>query len=84
MAGYPALLLMLTLAQWSNVAVNGFPFGAPGPPFAACTTLSPNPTFHGAPPQTSPVPYEVDLTSLLDSTGGFSYEPGVTYARMSM
>lgn len=50
-----------------------------GPPAAACTTLSPNPTPHGGPPQTTPVPYEVNISALADPNGGYSYEPGVTY-----
>ena len=52
-----------------------------GPPAAACATLSPNPTVHGAQPQTSPVPYAINLSALDDGNGGFSYEPGMTYRR---
>lgn len=55
---------------------NGFPFGAP---MSACGTLAPNPFAHGAPPQTSPVPYEVDISALSDGNGGFEYVPGQLY-----
>ena len=50
-----------------------------GPPSAACPTLSPNRAAHGARPQTTPVPYAVNLSALADPNGGFSYEPGRTY-----
>ena len=56
-----------------------FPSGAPS---TACSTLSPDPLFHGAQPQTSAVPYEVDLSAFDDGTGALSYVPGQTFASM--
>lgn len=78
MAGYPAVLVVLALgvAHWSTV-VEGF---SSGPPSQACGTLAPNPQAHDAPPQTTPVPYEIDLSSLDDGNGGYCYQPGDTYA----
>ena len=74
---YILCILLVGSVQWSSV--EGF---SGGPPAAACPTLSPDPAFHGADPQTSPVPYEVNLDSLLDDTGGLSYVPGETFTCM--
>ena len=49
-----------------------------GAPAGACTTLSPEPTAHNAEPQSSTVPYEVDLSAFYYS-GGYYYYPGQTY-----
>ena len=54
-----------------------------GAPSDACGTLSPDPGRHGAQPQTSPVPYEVDLSALRSgTTNTYCYVPGETYERM--
>ena len=50
-----------------------------GAPEEACGTLAPDPSQHGAGPQTSPVPYQVVLDNLMDDDGGLSYVPGETY-----
>ena len=52
--------------------VTGFPSGAP---LAACSTISPDPSAHGANPQTSAVPYTVNISSLANG-----YVPGQSYA----
>ena len=47
---------------------------------AACSTLSPDATQHGADPQTSPVPYELDLYTFARSGGdGYAYTPDTGY-----
>ena len=66
-----ASLLVAALCNWR--CVYSFPTG---PPASACSTLSPD---HGATPQESSSPYQVDLSSLQDAGGGLSYEPGETY-----
>ena len=55
--------------------VSSFSMGAP---IDACDTLSPNPTRHGAQPQTTEVPYIIDL-SPFDDNGTLEYSPGQTY-----
>ena len=70
------LTILACIACWSLVA-EGFSTGAP---VDACETLSPDPLFHGADPQSSDVPYEIDLSSLADTSGGLSYVPGDTYS----
>ena len=66
----------------SMLAVEGFPGGAPSD---ACSTLSPSSPDHGAEPQTTPPPYQVDLRRLPDADGNYSYLPGTTYIiRLSM
>lgn len=67
--------LCFLVAINSVIYVQGLPGGAPT---AACAPLAP--VFsHPQNPQPSPVPYEVDLSSLLDSSGDFSYIPGGNY-----
>ena len=51
--------------------VMGFSSGAPS---GACSTISPDPTRHGANPQTSAVPYTVNISSLANG-----YVPGQSY-----
>lgn len=77
MTGTPALLILVVsaVACWSSVEC----FSA-GPPVQACGTLSPLQAGHNAPAQTTPVPYEIDLSSLDDGNGGFAYVPGETYS----
>ncbi len=70
------LLNILLYSSFNGYVVTGFPDGAPA---AACTTLSPDPVLHGAPPQTSIPPYEIDLSPFSDGNGGFEYVPGIFY-----
>ena len=49
-----------------------------GAPLEACDSLSPDPNQHGAPPQTSTVPYSIDLDQFCVN-GTYSYTPGATY-----
>ncbi len=68
------LILLLVLAAVLNCDyVEALPNGAPS---AACQTLSPS---HVAAPQSTPSPYQVDLSNLADGTGSFSYVPGQLY-----
>jgi len=46
-----------------------------GAPDAACSTISPSPSGHGANPSTDPFPYNVNLSSLDNG-----YVPGQSYA----
>ena len=74
------VFLLLDLLHWDLVASN-----SAGPPPDACGTLAPQILAHGAPPQTSPVPYEIDLSELpLDENGNISYIPEESYERMYM
>lgn len=50
-----------------------------GAPSSACANLMPNPTSHGAQPQSSAVPYSIDLSPFNNSYGGYEYYPGQTY-----
>jgi hypothetical protein len=68
---FAALLLLITASYLDQS--EGFPSGAPP---EACSTLSPTPFAHGAPPQASTVPYEVDLSAFDDGSGTLSYVPG--------
>jgi hypothetical protein len=70
-SAFAALLLLITASYLDQS--EGFSSGAPS---EACSTLSPNPFDHGAPPQTSEVPYEVDLSAFDDGGGTLSYVPG--------
>ena len=70
------LLLCVALLQ-TSLQVSCLSSGAPA---AACSTLSPNPTQHGAQPQISTVPYIVDLVPFCDSaTNTYMYYPGQNY-----
>lgn len=79
MADYlvPSLVLVLVGAShWVHVCC--FPGGAPS---GACGTLTPPVSQHLQPPQSTPVPFEVDLSNLIsDGNGGFLYQPGMTYS----
>ena len=77
MTGKTALLVLASIV-YSRQLVDGF---TSGPPYQACPTLSPFPAAHGGPPQTSSVPYHINLSSLIDESGSFSYEPEVPYKR---
>lgn len=72
-------LLMASICSWKSV--EGF---SEGPPAAACDTLSPNPAAHGAPPQLTPLSFQlIDLTQLGENANGSSfYIPGQTYQSM--
>ena len=68
------IVIIICTTHWNQV--ESFPDGAPE---EACATLTPALQSHVDPPQTGPVPYEVDLSSL-DDGDGFSYVPGGTYS----
>ena len=69
------LSLFLTLVA-TPLSVHGFSTGAPAD---ACTTLTQQ---HGSnSPQTSTVPYTIDLSVFDDGAGGFVYVPGMSYQR---
>lgn len=86
-AKHPAALLVLGASILCVVPVQSF---STGPPVEACGTLSPDPLGHGAPPQSSASPWQVDLFSLdnggsgsgAGATGNYSYIPGRKYLRM--
>ena len=73
-----AAVLEFALILLYAAGVRCFPGGAPSD---ACTTLSPNPTFHGADPQpASTIPYMLDgFDEFEQDDGTFGYEPGRTY-----
>jgi hypothetical protein len=79
MMGFTSIALILLIAATYLDQCEGFPSGAPP---GACSTLSPNPFAHGAPPQSSDVPYEVDLSAFDDGSGTLSYIPGETVSSM--
>jgi hypothetical protein len=66
------LILAVVSAEWCKV--ESFSSGAP---LDACSTISPDPNRHGAQPQTSLVPYNIDISQLSDAGG---YTPGQTYS----
>ena len=54
-----------------------FPSGAPQ---AACQTLAPNATSHGATPQVTDIPYVLNLSAFYDqATGEMVYTPDIVY-----
>ena len=54
---------------------NGYPSGAPA---ESCSTLTPNHGDHQ--PQTSPIPYMIDISEFRDATNDcYYYTPGETY-----
>ena len=65
-----ALVLLLVIASSGFTEVQARSGGAPA---EACVNLTPN---HAGEPQTSPVPYSIDLAQL-----GEGYTPGQTYIR---
>lgn len=72
------LLLVAAVLLYAGL-VESFPNGAP---VGACDTLTPllNPMGHSEPPQTSPVPYSIDL-SPFNNSGVWEYTPGNVYTR---
>ena len=67
------LVSIICITFWNQV--HSFPTGAPA---GACTNLTADVESHDS-PQTSPVPYMLDLSNL-DNGDGFSYVPGETYS----
>ena len=57
--------------------IESLPGGAPA---GACDTLTPllNPAGHAQPPQTTTVPYMINLTPF-NNSGSWEYNPGNTY-----
>lgn len=72
------LLICVSLVMSSiGLLVEGNMLGAPA---GACDSLSPNPTAHGAQPQTSDVPYTISLMPFYNANdSSFTYYPGRTY-----
>ena len=71
-----SIALSLCVALTLLGLVSGRSSGAPA---GACENLTPSPQFHGT-PQSSQVPYEVDLSSFMqDGNGRYLYQPGRTY-----
>ena len=74
MKHYLALAVLLISAA---TPVHPFSSGAPA---AACTTLSPNPTQHGAQPQATDIPYMLNLSSFYDpARDELVYTPNTLY-----
>ena len=71
------LPLVVVLAVLYARGVESLPTGAP---IGACDTLTPllNPAGHAQPPQTTTVPYWIDL-SRFNKSGTWEYTPGETY-----
>ena len=75
--GLVAIVVLLLAAEGSCL-----PSGAPAP---ACSTLAPNQDSHLAPPQSDPVPYELDnLEEAFNVSGILGYVPGQTYRCKSL
>ena len=74
-----SMLLFLAMVACPS-PVRAFSRGAPS---GACSSLSPSPgpQGHDANPQSSPVPYTIDLAVFDDGNGSLSYQPGMTYQR---
>ena len=71
------LTFFLLIAVLNVSKVSSRSFGAPAD---ACSTLSPNPGAHGAAPQLSNVPYEIDTSVFRDpTTGELLYTPNSNY-----
>ena len=70
--------LTLTLLLISTAApAFCFPSGAP---LAACETLAPNASAHGAQPQTSDIPYVLNLSAFYDpALDRMVYTPNTVY-----
>ena len=71
-----ASVLVLLLA--GLYAADARPEGAPAP---TCATLSPDSPHPAGGLQTTPVPYEIDLTVFEDNNGTLQYNPGRVYTR---
>lgn len=86
MAGSPSSLLLVAAVtavimgpRLLGHLVEALPGGAPQ---GACATLSPSADQHGAGPQTTAVPYAVNISSMSDGAGGYAYVPGEVYPSM--
>ena len=78
-ASWKLVLLLLIAAAVHVSTVSGLSLGAPA---QACTTLSPNPNqdAHGAPPQSTTVPYEIDTSVFQGANAGqLFYTPTTPY-----
>ena len=71
--GASVLVLLLACLYAADARPDGAPAGA-------CTTLTPE-SPHAANGQTTPVPYEIDLTMFEDDNGTLQYTPGRVYTR---
>ena len=71
------LSVVVALVVFFARGIESFPSGAP---IMACDTLTPiiNQAGHARPPQTTAVPYMINLTPFNDS-GTLEYNPGRTY-----
>lgn len=73
-------LLLLAACIVGPLEVRSLPGGAPS---TACNTLTPNPVSHGADPQTTAVPFSLNLTALANADEtGYEYVPGMSYTCM--
>lgn len=68
------LATVLSLAVVCPTMVLGLPDGAP---MAACMNLLQG---HGIPPQPSPIPFEIDMSPLMQQDGSYGYVPGQVYS----
>lgn len=73
--------LALTLLLITNATPTfSYPSGAPQ---SACETLAPDAAQHGAPSQTSDIPYVLNLSAFFDPTlGRMAYTSNVIYNSM--
>ena len=80
-----ALLVLAVLSLLYARGVDSLPNGAPS---AACDILAPiqNPSGHAQPPQTSAVPYMIDLSPFNNSgvIHCLQYTPGERYTRKQL
>ena len=76
-ASWKLVLLLFIAAAIYVSTVSGRSTGAPA---QACSDLSPSQGAHGAPPQTTTVPYEIDTSVFRDDNSGqLLYTPATTY-----
>ena len=69
--GRSAIAIVLASAIGTLFTCDAF---SSGPPIDACTSMAPDPSGHGADPQTSSAPYVVNVTAV-----GVGYASGATY-----
>ena len=76
-----SIILAIVFVGWQGV--ESLPNGAPS---SACDNLTPNSVSHrNTQPQTSAVPYNIDLSPLNDpQSSGLVYTPGQTYTRKNV
>ena len=75
-ASWKLVLLLFIAAAIYVSTVSGRSSGAPA---QACSDLSPSRGAHGAPPQTTTVPYEIDMSVFRNNSGQLLYTPATTY-----